>query len=389
MANEEMTKTWTATVTFDESAPGSGPSRVPSLDITVVSGREPDLSPAVTVNYSGRPTPFPIVLTEASRDVAAAASSNPAVSVSLSTPENPSPPLTTTIREPTTIPATTVSPSRETQLPVTVTATPIGDPCPATTAISKASPNVSSGVLAGIGIAGAVVGAVLATFVLCFLVVRRRTATKSESTNGSRRLQSEKMSLSNVRMPLVRRSARPAAKTAGFIEAPILPPLQDSEIGAGLLSFGTSIANHVHSFFNDTWATGSIDVNQDYLAQLLGPHTPRSVEEITFLLVEPSTRATAVRFLLAWCILQHIQTGDDPCRSLLPPEVAESLESMHARIREDKSKLAATFNLTCSMLMVHRLSRNALSLAPIDRPPHVTDLQCYHHDTRRSEAAKY
>lgn len=91
------------------------------------------------------------------------------------------------------------------------------------------------------------------------------------------------------------------------IEASLPLPVQDSEIVGHLLRVGTSITNHAHSFFTSSVAIDPQELNQHYLVQLLGHQAPIDAGELAQLLADPKSRTAAVRFGLAWCILQHIR----------------------------------------------------------------------------------
>lgn len=66
-----------------------------------------------------------------------------------------------------------------------------------------------------------------------------------------------------------------------------------------------------------------------YLDKLLRRDAPMTTDELKRLLLDRRTRLPAVQFLLAWSTLQHVQ-GGDTWKSLLPLEIAESLESIMA-----------------------------------------------------------
>lgn len=252
----------------------------------------------------------------------------PATSVQISTPT-----LTTTTT--ITVPATSPATSPAGTLPTTAAST-TSSPAPAQTTSSTPS-GISSGVVAGIGIACAVVGAALATCVLCYFVVRRRNARKRRSS-GRDRLVTEKSGIALGPWSAWRKNGPFVGSTLAAVETSLPPPLQDSEVADGLLRLGKSITSHAGSYFNTGAVAKPSDVNQDYLAQLLGQNAPFRAAELTYLLANTTARTAAVRFLLAWCILQHVQGESDPCKSLLPPEIAESLESMNATELHDDSK---------------------------------------------------
>lgn len=193
--------------------------------------------------------------------------------------------------------------------------------------------------MAGVGIACAVVGAALATCVLCYLMVRRRTARKCRSSSRDR-LVSEKFSIGLAPWSAWGKKKTIATSTLLAIKASLPEPLQDSEIADSLLRLGTGITSHAYSYFNAGVVAKMSNINGAYLAQLLGQNASFRAEELTYLLVDTTARITAVRFLLTWCILQHIQRESDPCKSLLTPELAESLESMNATELHDDSKSA-------------------------------------------------
>lgn len=73
--------------------------------------------------------------------------------------------------------------------------------------------------------------------------------------------------------------------------------------------------------------------------QLLGTEAPISSQNWVSMLSVPDSRIAAIRFLLAWVMLQRIDPASNPDTSLLPPEIAGSLHAMQSDEVDTRSEL--------------------------------------------------
>lgn len=196
--------------------------------------------------------------------------------------------------------------------------------------------SIPPGVLAGVGIACAAVGATLASLVLCFLLIRWRPDHSPRSSSARPFISENMRVLRAQRFGFLGR--RGCTDIACAVEASLPSPVPDSQILAAFLRLWEGISNHARDYFTAGPVAEPRNVDELYLDKLLRRGALIKTLGMKRLLLDRRTRLSAVQFLLAWSILQHVQ-GGDTWKSLLPPEVAESQESISGP--GDRSRVGA------------------------------------------------
>lgn len=174
---------------------------------------------------------------------------------------------------------------------------------------------LSSGAIAGIVI-GSVAAVALAAALLFWFFVRRRKRSKYQYAQAEQHVPDSRekgVSLSTV---------SPSEEVTASNDT--LPqPLEDQAIIGHVSKISNAIKNHVQSYYHND--TGSIVVDHDDL-RALGSDLPFSVETLTSLMENTSTREAALRFTIAWAVTSRMQPSKDSSKSLLPMETAQLYE---------------------------------------------------------------
>lgn len=204
-----------------------------------------------------------------------------------------------------------------------------------TSAAPDPTPNpsgISSGAAAGIGIGCAAAGALLAALIVLLCMRRRRRsnssghATRSLSRGPSMRGNAYPHGGGGVPMGGVSKAG--GATPTVTVEKALEPPMQDSAVHGLLQRLGTAVKDHAQSYYVARGGAGGAAAGAERVAAVLGAGAPVRAEEVAGMLASAPGRVAGVRFLIAWGILRNVSGA--PETSLLPPELAESLEVMHA-----------------------------------------------------------
>jgi hypothetical protein len=175
---------------------------------------------------------------------------------------------------------------------------------------NKPSPNISTGEVAGIGIACAIAGAILAGLILFFLLSRRfrRQANyrpQDVPQNNEGYLHQEKSGIST---------------TVTNVDRLLPQPAEDDALASGLSKIRDGIKNHVQNYYHNAPVDPNM-VDQTRLVDLARVMVmPTSA--ISDLLLNPATRIPMLRLFLAQLILSRCIGNTDKTSSFLPGEVA-------------------------------------------------------------------
>jgi len=132
-------------------------------------------------------------------------------------------------------------------------------------------------------------------------------------------------------MPMNTMSKDVGVGAVGAIDSKLPPPMQDRDIEGQFSRIGTAIMNHAQSYFAPGSAQQSRNLDAAAVAQLdraLGPSSPINGQTLASMLSNPRSRVAAARFLLGWTILESIRPTTMPEYTLLPPELAECMQTM-------------------------------------------------------------
>jgi Cortical protein marker for cell polarity len=177
------------------------------------------------------------------------------------------------------------------------------------TTTSKSSPNISTGEVAGIGIACAIAGAILAGLIVFLLSRRfRRQASYQPQDippNNDRYLHQEKSGVTT---------------TVTNVDRLLPQPAEDDALASGLSKIRDGIKNHVQNYYHNAPVDPNM-VDQTRLVDLARVMVmPTSA--ISDLLLNPATRIPMIRLFLAQLILSRCIGNTDKTCSFLPGEVA-------------------------------------------------------------------
>lgn len=199
---------------------------------------------------------------------------------------------------------------------------------------SKAA--ISSGAIAGVAIACAVLGAIITAAFFAYCIRQRNRDGTKRSVRGS-----SKPEQTNAFGSDRKSSLRPATAPSDpevvpsriDVLATVLPlPMQDRSIIEEFSRLGSSIKNHAQSFYGGINAHASTTTKKSpasHIAMLFENHL-YSDKDIVALLREPHFRVMAVRIVLISAILKGIDSSCPAEWMLLPPEIASCITKIRA-----------------------------------------------------------
>lgn len=118
---------------------------------------------------------------------------------------------------------------------------------------------------------------------------------------------------------------------ANAIDRVLPQPLEENTISSGFSKLGTAIKNHAQTYYvseKDSSTRGDIPAIQ----HLLGSGSSLDSGTVAGMLARSSSRVGAVRYIVAWAIIQKID--DD----LLPPGISTCMKSMTGLAHDPKGK---------------------------------------------------
>lgn len=263
---------------------------------------------------------------------AAPASNSISTPITSTTSSSSSPPPPTPPSSSTSSPSPSSSPSIPSPAP-----SASGDNTPSTSNTPSNSTNgthtkhISSGGAAGIGIGSAIGGALIAAFIVWFLMRkphgRGNRSRGGMAANGFTGRGRNSQGLNDSESGTIEFEDRSAS---AIIERTLPQPEDDHTIGGEVSKLCTLIKNHVQSYYhNGPLKPNSGGIDQAEMERAAG-NMPISSSTLTSLLANPKTRIDALRFYVSWIIIQRLEPTCDPDRTLLPPEVAGCFASMKA-----------------------------------------------------------
>ena len=125
-------------------------------------------------------------------------------------------------------------------------------------------------------------------------------------------------------------------ESATNLEAHLQQPLEDDKIINELIMLQTRIENHTATFYHKDDVNVSKSDLDKHTAKKSIPDAKNDATALLSLLVEPSSRATAIRIILARKIFSSIDFSGDSEQTLLPP-AAVSLMSAFSISKDSDS----------------------------------------------------
>ncbi|KAK5165271.1 uncharacterized protein LTR77_009369 [Saxophila tyrrhenica] len=197
---------------------------------------------------------------------------------------------------------------------------------------------VSPGAAAGIGVGSAVAGAIIASGLLYLLWIHRLRARRAYGGHTVEKSQYG----GGMKGPCV--AATPAKSAIGTLDAALPQPMQDSDIKGEMSRLGTSIKNHVQSYYSGAPLSQDLSISAEQLFLVVGTDAPSSKRlyprsSSVRAGAPPSATVAVIRYIVGWTILQSIQLFDPTETNLLPLGLAKYLSSMVPEAREPGGRL--------------------------------------------------
>ncbi|KAG4428756.1 hypothetical protein IFR05_015758 [Cadophora sp. M221] len=192
---------------------------------------------------------------------------------------------------------------------------------------------LSNGAAAGVGIGGAIAGAVIAGLIFLFLFARYKKRRQQHESNAF------VSHLPNYNSDVGRQEKGFSTPTkSGLIVSELPQPAEDDAIVGALSRLRDNIKNHAQSFYT-TSPVSPQSLNQTVLNEIANDiGTP--VSKLQNLLVTPSSRISALRLCIAWIILSRCD-GQGSLNTSLLPEEAATVAAMIAGIDHKDARKAA------------------------------------------------
>ncbi|RMZ68081.1 cell wall integrity and stress response component [Pyrenophora seminiperda CCB06] len=181
--------------------------------------------------------------------------------------------------------------------------------------------NLSKGDIAGIVVGSIIAVALFVGLVLLFLWRRRRVPETKYSKTNTYSAEPQEKGFAAQTVPLPGQEPTNADPTGGLPQ-----PLEDKAISGDVSKISNAIKNHVQSYYHNNRINPNL-IDQSDL-HTLGSNLPISVETLTTMMSNATTREVALRFIIAWVIVSKLQPSEDPTKSLLPTEIALSLQTI-------------------------------------------------------------
>ena len=203
--------------------------------------------------------------------------------------------------------------------------------------------DLDPGAAAGIGIGGAVAGALLAALALIFFFTRRRNAGHGERGDYSYAASNNEAVLSPKKGTTATVSF-PDDSAAVIVEHNLPQNLDDAAISSDFTKIDDKINGHVESFYSKGTPTNS-QASAQAILQAIGTESTLSLSKLSELLANPSTRPVVLRMAVARIIVSRLRLDSDPPQSFLPRAIADSVHSMLPIRSEDSGETRCAMSL--------------------------------------------
>lgn len=248
--------------------------------------------------------------------------------------------FTASISEPTKAPSTNLSSTDATSSEASAATSLAALRTGTTTADSD---GISLGAAASVGVVCAIVGAIIAGLVALLLYRRRGRRIRHVNIPQDSSLDMHGYSFSSAKSTGTSVICLSQRDSVLQLDQQLPPPQDFNELAIQMQGIYARISDHAHRFFsNGEPSTPKPHPNDSDLAfkisQLLHPDPSIDPGHLAMLLLKPTSRPAAIRFILAWSILKNIELNSPPLTTLLPPELSECLQAMSHTGDQDSSK---------------------------------------------------
>ncbi|KAH8761769.1 hypothetical protein BGZ57DRAFT_992822, partial [Hyaloscypha finlandica] len=182
---------------------------------------------------------------------------------------------------------------------------------------SKPSKGVPTGIVVGVGIGTALVGAFLALLGV-WLFLRQSRRSRPAGGNSSPSLGDHVGRFGGAKNSIGK------GLSTSIVALDDLPfdPVDDSQTRKSMQDLYELIHQHAENHYNAWNFEGRReDLRHELAKGGWNDRTEQSAQTLASLLVNPTTRRVAIRHIIAWAIIQHIDLKSSPDTSLLPAHI--------------------------------------------------------------------
>jgi hypothetical protein len=234
-------------------------------------------------------------------------------------------------------PPTTTGPESSGALSATSTGSPAGN---TTSPTSKppSSNGLSGGPVAGVAIGCLIAGAIIASLILFFFVIRKNRRRGQHAYAGNNAYapppHAEKGAVATGMISI------PQDSSAAVIEHYLPPPTEDEQLKNEVSRLKDKINGHVQSYYHSRSGTND-QAAASALVEVLGAQSQLPAERIPKLLADPATRASVLRYAVAWIIISRIGLECDANTCFLPWQLVSCVHEMPKTKMDDKREFQA------------------------------------------------
>ena len=197
-------------------------------------------------------------------------------------------------------------------------------PTPTAVTKSKLSKGVPTGIVVGVGVGTALVGAFLALLGV-WLFLRQSRRSRPAGGNSSPSLGDHVGRFGGAKNSIGK------GLSTSIVALDDLPfdPVDDSQTRKSMQDLYELIHQHAENHYNAWNFEGRReDLRHELAKGGWNDRTEQSAQTLASLLVNPTTRRVAIRHIIAWAIIQHIDLKSNPDTSLLPAHIVASGQAL-------------------------------------------------------------
>jgi hypothetical protein len=197
--------------------------------------------------------------------------------------------------------------------------------------VRNSTGSLSIGAISGIAVGCFFVGIVVAGLVFWVCCGRRRSSYNRASEHTLLAAVPHEKSITSIAPPLDNNKATSSVLSVGLPQ-----PLEDKAIASEIAKIGSSIKNHVQSYYHTGRSSPGLLDSHDLKA--LGGNMPTSAEALSTLLAGSATRDIALRLCIAWVIISRMQPTQGSSESFLPPGLAQCFQRVVAAGQDSQGR---------------------------------------------------
>jgi hypothetical protein len=199
---------------------------------------------------------------------------------------------------------------------------------------------VPAGTVAGVAVGTAVAGAFIALLVAWIFFRRPPRSRRGVETSWASNADHQ----GSFGSPKYKDNSNGKGVTTSIIALEDIPldPADDSQIRKSMQDLYELIHQHVENHYSTENFQGRVeDLRQELAKCGWSDQTEPSAPTLATLLINPITRRVAIRHIIAWVILQHVDLKSSPETSLLPTHILATSQAI-IRIKRTPGEQAGT-----------------------------------------------